>query len=88
MGRLIQWLKGWFAEPNWTEWIDIGVLGGNGYAKLLQMKVNLDDNSKVFRQTRLGWVNETYKQTLFDKILLHPAATLRKCVVYEEVKNG
>jgi hypothetical protein len=63
-----------FLFPPKSKWIDVGMYDHNGYYKLVQMRIRLDNNKKQFRTVSLGFINAyIYREKLFSEILLHNA---------------
>jgi len=82
--KLLNWIKNTLNKDNenWSEWIDIGMTESLGYFKLVQMKVNLKDNSKKFNITSMGFINDYKAQNnLYANSLKHTKQSLT-----EEVK--
>ena len=77
--KLLNWIKNILNkdDENWSEWIDIGMTENRGYYKLVQMKVNLKDNSKKFNITSMGFINDYKAQNnLYANSLKHTKQSL------------
>ena len=59
-----------FLFPKYTKWIDIQLYDSGGHYKLIQMKIRLRDNKKIFRTNTLGFINDyTVKDSIRQRIL-------------------
>lgn len=59
-----------FLFPKYTNWIDIQLYDSGGHYKLIQMKIRLRDNKKIFRTNTLGFINDyTVKDSIRQRIL-------------------
>ena len=43
--------------PPKTPWVDQTLVFNDGYARLIQMRYNINNNKKEFRTVKIGWVN-------------------------------
>ncbi len=59
-----------FFFPKYTKWIDIQLYDSGGHYKLVQMKIRIRDNKKIFRTNTLGFINDyTVKYSIRQRIL-------------------
>ena len=59
-----------FFFPKYTKWIDVQLYDSGGHYKLVQMKIRIRDNKKIFRTITLGFINDyTVKDSIRQRIL-------------------
>ncbi len=59
-----------FIFPKYTKWKDIQLYDSDGHYKLVQMRIRVRDNKKIFRTTSLGFINDyTVKNSIRERIL-------------------
>ena len=56
--------------PNKSKWIDISMFDRDGYYKLIQMRIRLDNNKKEFRIANIGFINDSsVKEKIYESVL-------------------
>ena len=59
-----------FFFPKYTKWIDVQLYDSGGHYKLVQMKIRIRDNKKIFKTITLGFINDyTVKDSIRQRIL-------------------
>ena len=59
-----------FLRPERSKWIDVGICDISGRYKLIQMRIQLNNNKKTFRVKEIGYINDfAIKQELYKNIL-------------------
>ena len=56
--------------PNKSKWIDISMFDRDGYYKLIQIRIRLDNNKKEFRIANIGFINDSsVKEKIYESVL-------------------
>lgn len=57
-------------KRRYSDWIDVGCFNNSGRYVLIQMRYHLRTNKKVFRRSKMGWVNDyTVQQMIYDNAM-------------------
>jgi len=59
-----------FIRPQKSKWIDVAIFDSAGRYKLVQMRIQLNNNKKTFRVKQIGFINDyTIKNEMYKNIL-------------------
>ena len=59
-----------FFRPEKSKWIDVAMFDRDGYYKLIQMRIQLNNNKKTFRVQEIDFINDyVIKTELYKNIL-------------------